>query len=48
MIGRFRAVEDRYIETFSQRIERGDHIVFREERLPDMYALNCTLIRDCL
>lgn len=48
MIGRFREVEDSYIETFARREDREECTVFRDEQLPDMYAFNCTVVKDHL
>lgn len=46
MISNYRNIENSYIENFSQTEDMGDHIVFRDEKLPDMYAFNCTLIKE--
>lgn len=46
MIERFREVEDAYIQNFSRKDDRGDYAVFWDERLPDMYAFNCTLVKN--
>lgn len=45
MIENYREVENFYIENFSEKDEREDHIVFWDSKLPDMYAYNCILIK---
>lgn len=46
VIGDFRKIENSYIENFSRMEDRGDHIIFWDERLPDMYAFNCTVVKE--
>jgi spore maturation protein CgeE len=46
MIGDFREVENGYLENFSQRDDLGEQVVFWDDRLPDMYAFNCTLVKE--
>lgn len=46
MISRFAEIENSYIENFSNREEKGDHIIFRDEKLPDMHAFNCVFIKE--
>ncbi|MFZ5354079.1 MAG: GNAT family N-acetyltransferase [Bacillota bacterium] len=48
MIKNFRHIENSYIENFSKKEEKADHIVYWDEKLPDMYAFNCTLVKDSM
>jgi spore maturation protein CgeE len=46
MIRRYREIENSYIENFAQKEDRGEHIIFWDEKLPDMYAFNCIFIKE--
>ncbi|KUO73072.1 MAG: hypothetical protein APF77_20600 [Clostridia bacterium BRH_c25] len=46
MIRNFRSIENSYIENFAEMEDRGDHIIFWDEKLPDMYAFNCILVKE--
>lgn len=46
MINYFRDIENSYIENFSKSEDKGNHIVFWDDKLPDMHAFNCLLIKD--
>ena len=46
MISRFREIENSYIENFSESKDKGDYIIFRDDKLPDMHAFNCMLVKD--
>lgn len=46
MISNFRNIENSYIENFAISRDMGDHIIFRDDRLRDMYAFNCILVKE--
>lgn len=46
MISSYSKIENSYIESFSQREDKGDHILFHDEKLPDMHAFNCIFVKE--
>ncbi len=48
MMSSYREIENRYLENFSIKEDKGDHIIFRDEKLPDMYAFNCILVKETM
>lgn len=48
MISSYSKIENSYIENFSEREDKGDHILFHDEKLPDMHAFNCIFVKESM
>jgi len=46
MIENFREIENGYIENFSKKDVKENHIIFTDHKLPDMYCFNFILAKD--
>lgn len=46
MISNFWDIEKSYIGNFAEMEDKGDYIVFRDDKLPDMYAFNCIFVKE--